>query len=295
MSKGLGGIGNDPQATPLTRKMLGILSTPGLLVYDDAITIDDTGRIVLKLAPNSGMQIGKEGLALTPVEPAAVINTFVGIDSEVDPRSEAYDREWNARLTGPAPNYIEGSVAIGAEEFGGVTEAFAYETVEKAKVNITNRETQLRLSYNIQNYLAFRANENGSSELFNIGLESPGFHIITGDGSIGGVAGGLRLNFGDTLKRIIKVKVNVAYGGGGTFGQWTGYYVPGITITFESPDIVFGPSTDLVSVSPGSATPVEYQNWSASITGPNTINLYVMFFGVTAATSVDWIFVIHQF
>lgn len=62
MSVGLGRIVADPQAPVLTRKALGVLSEPGLLVYDDALTIDGTGRLVLKLKSGGGLSMDSDGL-----------------------------------------------------------------------------------------------------------------------------------------------------------------------------------------------------------------------------------------
>jgi hypothetical protein len=287
MSKGLGGIGNDPQATPLTRKMLGILSTPGLLVYDDAITIDGTGRIVLRLAPDSGMFIDERGLGLSPVAET------IGIDSFVDDRSEAHDRDWNARLTGPAPNFIEGSVAIGSEELGGVSAGLTAETgetPEKAKVNITSTTTQLRLSYDPSNYVAVRVLETGFCEWFSIGIDDPGFHLISGDGTINGVSGGLRLNYGTTLKRLVRLQATVSYGGGGVLGQISSY-----SATITATGVTFDPAKDVVSVCPIDAPPAEYSSWSVRIVSATQLDLRVMFFNVTGALAMDWNVSVLQF
>lgn len=62
LSKGLGGITNDPEATIRTRRALGILSRPELLVTDTGITIDDTGRIALRLNASSGLSQDENGL-----------------------------------------------------------------------------------------------------------------------------------------------------------------------------------------------------------------------------------------
>lgn len=64
MSVGLGRIINDPKASIIVRKALGTLSTPGLLVTDTGVTIDDSGRIALKLDPDGGLTQGENGLAV---------------------------------------------------------------------------------------------------------------------------------------------------------------------------------------------------------------------------------------
>ena len=62
LSVGLGRIVNDPDAPIRTRKALGRLATPGLLVTDEGLTINSDGRIVLKLSV--GLQQGAFGLAV---------------------------------------------------------------------------------------------------------------------------------------------------------------------------------------------------------------------------------------
>lgn len=289
MSVGLGRIGNDPQATVLTRKALGILSTPGLLVYDDALTIDETGRIVLRLAPNSGMFIDETGLGVSPVAEK------IGIDSEVDPRSEAYDRQWNARLTGPAPNYFESSLAIGSEELAGqsagITATGGF--VEPAKVNITSITTQLRLSYDPENFAAFRVLESGFCELFSVGVDDPGFHLITGDGTLAGVSGGLRLNYGTTILRVLSFQMTGGYGGGGVLGT-TSWFEETFSVSDPSGSITAG--NTIVSVIPTSSSlpPAEYLSWSVRISATNQVAVRVAFIDVLGAHSTAWTILIHQ-
>lgn len=287
MSVGLGRIGNDPQATVLTRKALGILSTPGLLVYDDALTIDETGRIVLRVKPDSGIEISEEGLFLTPVP------IKVGIDSEVDPRSEAYDREWNARLTGPAPSYFESSLAIGEEEFGGVTNVFPYETVEKAKVSITSKETQLRLRYDMGNYFAARVQASGFTELFCVGESDPGLHIVTGGGDSVAVQGGLTLNFGNTLRRLLSFAFVGGFGGGGAAGAsstWEEIFAPtlpaGVSLVSGANIVVVSPTAD-----PGS----QVMSWSARIHSSTQIAVKFSYFDVLGAFAPTWNVAVFQF
>ena len=292
MSVGLGRIGNDSQATVLTRKALGILSTPGLLVYDDALTIDETGRIVLRLKKDGGLENSKDGLLLSPVEKAVTTQT-IGIDSEVDPRSEAYDREWNARLTGPAPNYIESSLAIGEEEFGGVTSAFPYETVEKAKVSITSKETQLRLRYDLRNYMAFRIHSSGFAELFCVGDTDPSLHVVTGGGSSASVNGGVSINFGTTLRRLLSFTLVGSFGGGGVVGSvstwediWTPTLPDGVSLTSGSNIALVSPTTD-----PG----IQVLGWSARVHSATEIAVRFAYYDVVGAFAPTWNVVLLQF
>jgi hypothetical protein len=293
MSVGLGRIIQDPNASILTRKALGVLSTPGLLVYDDALTIDDTGRIVLRLKDGGGLQKDETGLSLSPVEEATSITT-IGIDSEVDPRSEAYDREWNARLTGPAPNYIESSLAIGEEEFGGVTSAFPYETVEKAKVSITSKETQLRLRYDMENYVAFRVYSSGFSQLFCIGGTDPAFHVITGGGDSASVQGGLMVNFGTVLRRMLSFSIVMSFPGGGAIGAVSSFESTSLALTL--PDGVS--LTSGVNVAFGSPTTdpgLQVMSWSARVHSSNQIAVRISYFDVLGAFSLTFHVTVLQF
>lgn len=287
MSVGLGRIGNDPQATVLTRKALGILSTPGLLVYDDALTIDDTGRIVLKLAPSSGMQISEEGLSLTPVP------IKVGIDSEVDPRSEAYDREWNARLTGAAPNYFESSLAVGEEEFGGTTDAFPYETVEKAKVCITSNQTQLRLRYDMTNFVAARVQASGLTELFCVGDTDPGLFIITGGGTSATAEGGLSINFGTVLHRMLSFSTVMNFPGGGVVGQVSTFEIIS-SVTLPAGMSLTGGFT-IVMCSPDSNPGLQVMSWSARVQSSTQIAIIISYFDVLGAFSLTFNGAVFQF
>jgi selenophosphate synthetase-related protein len=64
LSVGLGRITNDPEAPIRTRKALGRLSTPGLLVLDKGLTIDTNGRMVLRIAAGAGLSEDSNGLAV---------------------------------------------------------------------------------------------------------------------------------------------------------------------------------------------------------------------------------------
>lgn len=68
LSVGLGRIVPDPEASTRVRNALAILSDPRLLVTDKAITIDDEGRVVLRIAENMGLLEDENGLSLK-IEP----------------------------------------------------------------------------------------------------------------------------------------------------------------------------------------------------------------------------------
>ena len=63
-SVGLARIINDPKASILTRKALGALSNPNLLVTDKGLTIDNDGRMVLRLASGAGLSEDNNGLSV---------------------------------------------------------------------------------------------------------------------------------------------------------------------------------------------------------------------------------------
>lgn len=292
MSVGLAKIQNDPDATIMTRKALGALSTPGLLVHDTGLSIDGDGRIFIRLKPDGGLVQDENGLSVIEevIDPEPI---KVGIDSEVDPRSEAYDREWNARLTGPAPNYFEGSLAIGAETFAGVSIAAAALgiTIEDAKVNITSKTTQLRLSYDTSNYMAMRVVQNGYLEVFSISPTDAGIHFITGDGTTTR-SGGIRVNDGTTIEQIFSWIGSLAFPGGGGAGTISWYeadfVLTGLTVATAS--------NHHVTVSPkgGAAIPGEWLAFTARVSAANRLALRITWVGVTAADTRDWLFLVHK-
>jgi hypothetical protein len=235
----------------------------------------------------SSTSANEEGLSLTPVE------IKIGIDSEVDPRSEAYDRQWNARLTGPAPNYFESGLAVGAEEFGGVTSVFPYEQVDQAKVCITSNLTQLRLRYDMGNYLAARVQPTGFTEMFCIGQTDPGLHIITGGGDSASVQGGLTINFGNVLRRLLSFSLAGSFGGGGTAGLastseqiFTVTLPAGVSLTSGFTIVAVSPTTD-----PGG----QVMSWSARIHSATQIAVKFSYFDVLGAFAPTWNAVVLQF
>ena len=97
MSVGLGRIIYDPTASVLTRKALGTLSTPGLLVTDEAITIDNNGRIALKINPYSGLAQDADGLSLGAGSPIGTpVTGYVGIQINIQlPDSTTPTNAWS--------------------------------------------------------------------------------------------------------------------------------------------------------------------------------------------------------
>lgn len=90
LSVGLGRIIPDPDASVLTRKALGVLSNPALIVYDDALTIDGTGRLVLKLNPESGLSQDENGLSVAEIliKPSSGLeNTDDGLAVKLKPNT----------------------------------------------------------------------------------------------------------------------------------------------------------------------------------------------------------------
>jgi hypothetical protein len=294
MSVGLARIIQDPDASIIVRKALGALSTPGLLVYDKSLSIDDTGRIVIKLKEDGGILEGEDGLYLAPED------IVIGIDSEVELLSQAYDRDWNARLTGSAPNYFEAGLAIGSESFAGVSAGItaAGLTVEDAKVQITAKYTQLRLSFEPANFLAVRVNQAEQTEFYCIGTPSaftatPQFHIITGDGAgtAAGTGGGLRLNSGSVLQTFYMGGANVNFGGGGVVGT-TSWAEVLITITGT---ITYPQGSTIAAGGPYGAPPAQVLAWSMRMSADNEVAVRLAWFDVMAPWNASWSLSIHKY
>lgn len=291
MSVGLARIVNDPSASVLVRKALGALSTPGLLVYDTSLTIDDTGRLALRL---------KEGGGLIQDEDGLYTEITVGVDSHVDLVSEEYDRDWNAYLTGTAPNYMESGLAIGAKTFSSSTAAAvaANIPIQDAQVNITGTTTQLRLSYNQSSFCSQRVLPTGIVELYCTG-SSPGLNIFTGngsqpDGGASSFSGGVSINGGITIEQIFAFKASTSWAGGGAAGvaSWVDF-----TFTLTGAYTV-RPGQDHVTAVPsdGTAIPAWWLGWSARVSATNEITIRVSYWDVTlAADNRDWIIVVHKF
>lgn len=282
MSVGLAKIQNDPKASVLIRKALGALSTPGLLVYDTGLSIDNTGRIVLKLKENGGLLQDEDGLYL---------QITVGIDSHVDLDSDEYDREWNARLTGTAPNFMQGSLAIGTEEFGAVSPTGA--ELQDAKVQITSTMAQLRLSHDPYNFTAFRTLSDGSSEFYAVG-SNPSFNFYSGDGTYNGNVGGIRINNGTEIQQIITWTFTGSFAGGGVLGaiSWE-------EILFSIPSdsgYELRPGQDVVTVMPKNSVtlPNEWLAYTGRISATDRVSLRVCWYDVVAADARQWIFLIHR-
>lgn len=295
MSVGLGRIVNDPSASVLVRKALGALSTPGLLVHDTSLYIDDGGRITLRLKEDGGLIQDEDGLYL---------EITVGIDSHVDLVSSEYDRDWNAYLTGTAPNYMESGLAIGAEDLTSTTTAaetffgLPDPAIQTAKVNITTIDkTHLRLSYDRNNFVSHRITNTGVMETWCTGT-FPGFHIYTGDGSqpynTAGFVGGLSLNGGATIEQITTVTGSIAFTGGGALGS----------ISWQEHTISFTPGTgqdvrpaqDHVTVVPlsSSTLPTEWISWCVRISATNQFTVRIAWFDITGADTRDWLFMVHR-
>lgn len=280
MSVGLARITVDSTVSnPLVRKMMGALSKPGLLVHDTGLSIDDDGRIIIKLSPESGLAQDETGLHM---------EEFVGIDSHVDLVSEEHDREWNARLTGTAPNFIEGSVAIGSEELGGIAEGVAALglEVQDAKLNVTSTTTQLRLSHDIRNYMAAKVYSNGYTELFSVGSDSSvrsGFRLITGDGvlHVGDEGyGGLSINEGTEIETIATADISAVFAGGGVAGSinWEEVYfnISPTLLPWVNTVVAGGMRCEF-------GAPAQLLSWSVRMSADNQVAIRIAWFDVMAA------------
>lgn len=298
MSVGLARIITDPTASVLVRKALGALSTPGLLVYDDALTIDDTGRIVLRLHPDGGLSKSENGLAIDSVidPPDTSILVGVGIDSHWDLPTDGGGRRWNARITGSAPNFIESGLAIGEERFTG--ESSSGEPIIDAKVQINHAGPQLRLSYDNASYLAFRTLLDGTEMyvVHDTGTYDPVLHIMTGDGTYNPNTGGVKINNGTKIKQIAAYVGNFQFTGGGVLGgvSWEDYSV---VITFTTSGYSdFNVNTDFVTAVPkgGAGLPAQLMSHSVRISAANTVTIRISWFDVLAPWAADWLLLIHR-
>ena len=166
LSVGLGKVINDPTASILTRKALGRLSTPGMLVTDEGLTIDNDGRMVLRLKPGGGLTEDEAGLFLTGVITVDGITGGVAAGSGV----------WNVYMSGTAANYFAGSVAIGT-------------TTLTAKLGVLSPTEQLRLMYDGSNYCKTTVAVTGATTIQTVGTDAnltlvPGSGVITVTGSV---------------------------------------------------------------------------------------------------------------
>lgn len=287
MSVGLAKIQNDPEGSVMVRKALGALSTPGLLVHDTGLSIDSDGRIIIRLNPDGGLIQDEDGLSLA---------ITVGIESNVDLVSDEYDREWNARLTGSAPNFIQGSIAIGTEDLDGSAPAVVAEgsSLDHPKVNITHTLTQLRLSHDPSNFMSMRVNSDGLAEFFSIGLIRPGLHFITGNGTKAGISGGLTINFGTTIEQVFAFYGTITWGGGGTIGA-VSYAEFNFNTTGLPTPYTVRPTRDHVSVSVYDASiPAEWISWSAYVNAFNIVTVRIAFINVWAADTARLLFLVTK-
>ena len=283
MSVGLGRIIVDPAASVLVRKALGALSTPGLLVDDTGLTIDDNGRIIIRLSPTGGLAQDENGLYVVSAEE----DVTYGIDSHVDLVSEDYDRDWNMRLTGTAPNYIENRLLIGSEEENdGSTIVAAGGYLDIPKVNIWNTLTQLRLSYSADSFASFRVTPAGLLEIFSIGDDPSvtGISLITGTGSgdagLSAGTGGVRINGGDPIETVEYLPFSMTLGGGGSLGAVSFEEQSWALSPVEYPHdttVVAGGLTDISTVTS------QLIGWSIGMRADNTLYIRVSWFDVLGA------------
>ncbi len=294
MSVGLGKIQNDPDATPLTRKALGALSTPHLIVDNQGISVDDEGRLFIRLADGGGVILADGGLTT---------ETVYGIDSEINlEETELYDRDWNMRLTGTAPNYIADDLYIGADDLlAELAELTAIGSrVDDAKVQIYAQNTQLRLFNDKTSWLSVKTWPGGYTEFYAAGPveSSTGFNFVTTSGNsiigdhVTGDDAGVRINSGQEISQVITVRVLVNFAGGGVAGaiSWAEY-----TTSFTPNTCRDDRDTVFVSRLDGVAFPPEHISYTPMIDFLGRLVLRITWIGVTAAENVYYKFVIVKF
>lgn len=289
MSVGLGRIANDPNATPMTRRALGILSTPGLLVTDTSITINDSGQIAIKLKPDGGLMESDDGLYM---------EIRVGLDSNVDISTAQDARQWNIQATGTAPNFIQSTLFVGVRGLtarSAALEALGY-SVEPARVVVQSNGTQLRLHWDERSFYSTRVLKGGGVEHWSVGADT-GFHFIAGDGTgpadanLGNTSG-VMINYGSMITQVFKIKTQIVFAGGGTAGfvSWQEFLTSFPLYTARN-------DRDHVTVVPlnGTAIPGEWIAWNAYITASGQLALRLTWLGVAPADTRDWAFVVTKF
>jgi len=289
MSVGLGRIANDPNATPMTRRALGILSTPGLLVTDTSITINDSGQIAIKLKPDGGLKESDDGL---------YVEIRVGLDSNVDISANANARQWNIQATGTAPNFIQSTLFVGVRGLTATSaalEALGY-SVEPAQVVIQSNGTQLRLHWDERSFYSTRVLNGGGVEHWSVGADT-GFHFIAGDGTgpadanLGNTSG-VMINYGSMITQVFKIKTQIVFAGGGAAGfvSWQEFLTSFPLYTARN-------DRDHVTVVPLNGTPIpgEWIAWNAYITASGQLALRLTWLGVAPADTRDWAFVVTKF
>ena len=283
MSVGLARIIVDPTAGVLTRKALGALSTPGLLVHDTGLSIDDDGRIYIKLKLDGGLIQDEDGLYLEP-EPIVV-----GLDSHVDLFSED-DREWNARITGSAPNFIEAGLAIGTEDFSG-TFATPDADFDIPKVSITATTSQLRLAHSRQVFSQFKVFNDGQLALYALGAANASIALNSSENGID-YSGGVIINNGTTIEQVKAYTTSALFTGGGSPGviSWQEVIVS-LSAVASQP---VRPAQDIVTICPTSAIPSVTIAWTARITATDQVTIRLVWYDVYFGSTIDWRILIHR-
>lgn len=302
MSVGLGRIINDPSASILIRKALGVLSTPGLLVTDQGITINDDGRFTLKLTPNGGLSEDSTGLSVSGVITVDGIVGGVAAGSGI----------WNVYLTGTAANHFAGSVAIGTttltaklgvqsttEQLRLIYDALNYVTITVGVTGLTTIEPvgtaagisvtgavsvgtttltatlgvlstteQLRLQYDASNYCKTTVGSTGLTTIAAVGTNAS-IDLVTPAGE------GVTINGGAPILKVLTGIVNKTFSLDGTM-QYYSFALTGAALgdaAFVSPE--FSPSAGITG-------------WSASVFNTNSVQIRVTTDNLGGTYNTDW-------
>lgn len=148
----------------------------------------------------------------------------------------------------------------------------------------------------MENYIAFRVQSTGFTELFAIGSSAaPGLHLITGGGSTDSVEGGCQLNYGTTLQRWLAFTLTGGFGGGGAPGT-VSTYEEIFTVTFPASDMtLLSGGSNIVSVCPTTDLGVQVMAWSARIHSSNQIAVKFSYFDALGAFAPTWKASVLQF
>lgn len=314
MSVGLGRIINDPQASILVRKALGALSTPALLVTNEGVTIDTSGRIAIKLNPNGKLAQDADGLRL--VEDAngtnkgrAIDNDWIGVDVRMEiPELTVIDTAWNY-FSGDATLGFVSTIAnqygfyAGPMTKGGTrTAAFAGDVAAglgrwnvymagtasnhfkgsvaigteavAAKLHIVDTAEQLRVAYDANNYASVTVDNTGNVTLSPVAPTTP---LVAPDINFNTVnPGGVRFNGGYPVYKIMA-------------GGVVAITLPSVAALawIEFPVVGALPG-DLCFVSPFGLPNENVISWSGVVTAPDTVRIRLLLQASGPADTRDW-------
>lgn len=293
MSVGLGRIINDPKASIIVRKALGALSTPGLIVTDEGVTIDNTGRIAIKINPDGGLAQDDDGIAVGTGRTVGfpVVTGFVGIQVNLELAESInpvnawsyYAGDASVEIGSSVENhygyYVEdltagtisnaafcGDVAAATGQWnvymsGTAANHFAGSvaigtTTVTAKLSVLSTTEQLRLEYDASNYCGFTVGATGTTTI---------------------QATGVKLNTGAVIKRFLTATATL------TINRYTPDGIIDYTITVTGAQV-----GDSVIVSPVGLLTNDAASWSGAVSSTNTVTVRILNAAAVLGGSYSW-------